>query len=159
VTWRIKQTVMLLPAAMLLGAVLGLQSAGAGQCKDPMPLDPDVITREMGFKAFSGANQFGPVCHLNWEAAKGAGRSLLIYGPTAMAGLGQKFSSARQAAEHYQGESPKGVEPVPGIADAFMVFDPKTPNRRLFVEHRKKVYMINSDDRIPMATIAKAVIR
>ncbi len=153
--WSIKQRAMALFAAMTLTAVFGLPPASAGQCKDPLPLNPDIITKELGLKAFSGANQFGPVCHLNWDG----GQSLLIYGPTSLAGLGQDFSSAREAAQRYQGESPKGVEPVPGMANTYMVFDPKTPNRRIFVEHQKRVYMINSDDRIPVATIAKAVIR
>jgi hypothetical protein len=53
--------------------------------------------------------------------------SLMIYGPTPMAELGRTSSSKKQAADEYAGESPKGVEPVPGVRGAYMVFDPKTP--------------------------------
>jgi len=51
------------------------------------------------------------------------------------------------------------VEPVPGVPNAYMVFDPKIPNRRLFVAYKKKVYMIVSQDQIPLTTLAKAVIK
>jgi hypothetical protein len=51
------------------------------------------------------------------------------------------------------------VEPVPGLPNGYMVFDPKVPNRRLFVEYRKKVYMIVSQDHIPLTTLAKEVIQ
>jgi hypothetical protein len=140
------------------GAVLLILTAAtpvpSAECDDPLPLDPAVITKEMSLKSFSGANQMGPVCHLSWEGGKGA--SLMIYGPTAMAGLGRKFTSPKQAAEQYKGESPKGVEPVPGLIDAYMVFDPKTPNRRVFVERNKKVYMIVSQDQVPLEVLAKA---
>jgi len=40
-----------------------------------------------------------------------------------------------------------------------MVYDPSTPNRRVFVEYRKKVYMIVSQDRVPVAILAKAVLQ
>jgi hypothetical protein len=142
----------------LAGAVLlGLAAAAPAPiaaCDDPLPLDPAVITKEMQLKAFSGANQMGPVCHLSWEGGKGV--SLMIYGPTAMAGLGRKFTSPKQAADQYKGESPKGVEPVPGLLNAYMVFDPKTPNRRVFVQSGKKVYMIVSQDQVPVEVLAKA---
>jgi hypothetical protein len=70
--------------------------------------------------------------------------------------MGQKSASAKQAAERYRAESPKGVEPVPGLQSAYMVFDPKTPNRRVFVERSGKVYMIISSDAVPLAVLAKA---
>jgi hypothetical protein len=76
-----------------------------------------------------------------------------------MADLGRTFVSTRRAADEYAGESPKGVEPVPGVEGAYMVFDPSTPNRRVFVEHEGKVYMIVSQDRVPLAVLAKAVIQ
>ncbi|HEX9893939.1 MAG TPA: hypothetical protein VGA78_08435 [Gemmatimonadales bacterium] len=126
-------------------------------CTDPLPIDPAVVTQQMKLQGFAGATQAGPVCHLSWQG--GGGPSLLIYGPTGMAGLGQKFTSARQAADQYRGESPKGVEPLPGVANGYMVFDPKTPNRRLFVEFQKKIYMIVSQDQIPLAVLAKAIIQ
>ena len=142
----------------LSGAALLILAAAApvptADCDDPLPLDPAVITKEMNLKAFSGASQMGPVCHLSWEGGKGA--SLMIYGPTAMAGLGRKFTSPKQAADQYKGESPKGVEPVPGLINAYMVFDPKTPNRRVFVESGKKVYMIVSQDQVPLEVLARA---
>ncbi len=47
---------------------------------------------------------------------------------------------------------------MPGVPNGYMVFDPKTPNRRLFVEYKKKVYMIVSQDLIPLPILAKAVI-
>lgn len=96
--------------------------------------------QEMKLKAFGGADQMGPVCHLRREG--GSSPSLMIYGPTPIADLGRTFSSTKQAADQYAGESPKGVEPLPGVKGAYMVFDPKTPNRRVFVEYKSKVYMI-----------------
>lgn len=132
-------------------------AASGAQCADPLPIDPAVVTRELGLKAFGGANQAGPICSLSWEAKSGAGPSLLVYGPTWLDKLGQKFSSTKQAAERYRGESPKGVEPVPGLANAYMVFDPKTPNRRVFVEFKGKVYMIVSNDTVPLPALARAV--
>jgi hypothetical protein len=76
-----------------------------------------------------------------------------------IADLGQTFSSTKQAADQYAGESPKGVEPLTGVKGAYMVFDPKTPNRRVFVEYKGKVYMIVSQDRVPLPVLAKAVIQ
>lgn len=148
----------LLTAIILLG-VIDIWAAGARQCEDPLPVKPEVVTKEMGLKAFTGANQLGPVCGLNWEARSGQGPTLLIYGPKSMAKLGQKFSSTKEAADRYRGESPKGVEPVPGLANAYMVSDPKTPNRRIFIEYKKKVYMIVSGEKIPLATIVKSVLQ
>jgi hypothetical protein len=145
-------------AALLtaLLAVAALPPAAAAACADPLPLDPAVVTREMGLKAFGGANQAGPVCHLSWQAKSGPGPSLLVYGPSWLEKMGQKSASAKQAAERYRAESPKGVEPVPGLQSAYMVFDPKTPNRRVFVERSGKVYMIISSDAVPLAVLAKA---
>ncbi len=128
-----------------------------GQCDDPLPIDPAVVTREMKLNAFSGADQAGPACHLNWQG--GSSPTLMIYGPTPMAELGRTFTSTRQAADEYAGESPKGVERVPGVEGAYMVFDPATPNRRVFVKHRGKVYMIVSQDHVPVAVLAKAIVQ
>jgi hypothetical protein len=142
--------------ALLVATGLAVTPApGLGQCDDPLPLDAAVVTREMKLKSFSGADQAGPVCHLRWEG--GTSPTLMIYGPTPMADLGRTFSSTKQAADQYAGESPKGVEPLPGVKGAYMVFDPKTPNRRVFVEYQGKVYMIVSQDRVPLAVLAKAV--
>jgi len=146
-------------AALLVGAVaLGGPQAASAACTDPLPIDPAVIAKELGLKGFNGGSQAGPVCHLSWEAKSGSAPSLLVYGPTWLDKLGQKFTSTKQAAERYKGESPKGVEAVPGLANAYMVFDPKTPNRRVFVEHNKKVYMIVSGDTVPLPALAKAVL-
>jgi hypothetical protein len=143
--------------ALLITSGLALNPAPAvGQCDDPLPIDPAVVTQEMKLKAFGGADQMGPACHLRWEG--GSRPTLMIYGPTPMAELGRTFSSAKQAADQYAGESPKGAEPLPGVKGAYMVFDPKTPNRRVFVEYKGKVYMIVSQDRVPQAVLAKAVI-
>ena len=141
-----------------LAALLTFPSAGSAvECKDPLPVNPDVVTKAMKLKAFSGSNQVGPVCHLSWEG--GASPSLLIYGPSAMAGMGRTFTSAKQAADQYAGESPRGVEPLPGVPHGFMVFDPETLNRRLFVEYRKRTYMIASQDQIPVAVLAAVVLK
>jgi len=83
----------------------------------------------------------------------------MIYGPTPMAELGRTFSSTKEAADQYAGESPKGVEPLPGVKGAYMVFDPATPNRRVLLEYRGKVYMIVSQDRVPIAVLAKAIVQ
>jgi hypothetical protein len=128
-----------------------------GQCDDPLPIDPAVVTQEMKLKAFGKPDQAGPACHLRWDGGSSPG--LMIYGPTPMADLGRTFSSTKQAAGEYAGESPKGVEPLPGVKGAYMVFDPKTPNRRVFVEYRGKVYMIVSQDQVPLAVLAKAIVQ
>ena len=143
---------------LLLATFLAASPAPrAGDCDDPLPIDPAVVTTEMKLEAFGGGNQLGPACHLRWKGGSHPG--LMIYGPTAMADMGRKFMSTKQAADQYGGESPKGVEPVPGVPNGYMVFDPKIPNRRLFVEYKKKVYMMVSQDRIPLAILAKAVIQ
>lgn len=146
-------------AGSIVVAALGGAQAASAACADPLPIDPAVVTQEMGLKAFSGATQAGPVCNLRWEAKSGSGPSLLLYGPGWLEKMGQKFTSTKQAAERYRAESPKGVEPVPGVANAYMVFDPKIPNRRVFVQYGGKVYMIVSGDTVPLAALAKAVIR
>jgi hypothetical protein len=125
-------------------------------CQDPLPIDPGVVTHEMRLTTFSGADQSGPICFLKWEG--GADPSLMVYGPTPMAELGREFTSAKQAAAQYAGESPTGVEPVPGVANAYMVFDPKVPNRRVFVDYKGKVYMIVSQDQVPPTVLAKAIL-
>ena len=127
-----------------------------GPCEDPLPIDPAIVTREMKLQAFAGADASGPVCYARWEG--GSSPALMIYGPTPMAELGRTFSSAREAADQYAGESPKGVEPLPGVKGAFMVFDPKTPNRRVFVKYKEKVYMLVSQDQVPPAVLAKAIL-
>ena len=130
---------------------------GLAQCDDPLPIDPGIVTREMKLKAFTGADQAGPVCHLSWEG--GSRPAIMVYGPTPMAELGQTFTSARKAADQYAGESPKGVEPVPWVNGGYMVFDPSTPNRRVFVEYGKKVYMIVSQDQVPLAVLGRAILQ
>lgn len=140
-------------------AILYAPIAALAACADPLPLDAAVVTQELGLKSFDGAIETGPVCHLSWQAKSGAGPTLLVYGPKSLAKVGQKFSSTRQAAERYRAESPKGVEPVPEVANAFMVFDPKKPNRRVFVEYQGSVYMIVSKDTVPIAVLAKALLR
>jgi|SRR5215208_5837607 len=127
-----------------------------GQCEDPLPIDPAVVTQEMKLKGFGKADQIGPACHLSWEG--GSSPSLMIYGPTPMADLGHSFSSTREAADEYAGESPKGVESLPGVKGAYMVFDPTTPNR-VFVMFRGKVYMIVSQDRVPLPVLSKSVLQ
>jgi hypothetical protein len=139
----------------LLAIALLTAAAGRRDCRDSLPIDPAVITAELELKAFAGATQAGPVCHVSWDGP--GSPSLVIYGPTALAGMGRRFGSPRQAADQYAGESPRGVEAVPGLAGAFMVFDPATPNRRVFVTHRGKVYMIVSQEQIPLAVLVKAV--
>ena len=46
---------------------------------------------------------------------------------------------------------------LPGVKGAYMVFDPATPNRRVFVAYQHKVYMIVSQDRVPLAVLAEAI--
>jgi hypothetical protein len=144
--------------ALLITSRFAISPVSApGLCDDPLPIDPAVVTRAMKLTAFGGADQAGPVCHLRWEG--GTSPTLMVYGPTPMADLGRTFSSPRQAADEYAGESPTGVEPLPGVKGAYMVFDPRTPNRRVFVEHEGKVYMMVSQDQVPVAVLAKAVIQ
>jgi hypothetical protein len=141
---------------LLLASGLAVTPA-PGQCDDPLPIDPAIVTQEMKLKTFGGADQMGPACHLRWEG--GSSPTLMIYGPTPMADMGRTFSSTKQAADQYAGESPKGAEPLPGVKGAYMVFDPKTPNRRVFLKYKGKVYMIVSQDQVPLAVLAKAVVQ
>jgi hypothetical protein len=145
------------PLLALLIAGPGSDSPAAAQakCDDPLPIDPAIVTREMKLNSFDGSDQTGPVCYLRWKG--GSSPTLMIYGPTPMAELGRTFGSPKEAADQYAGESPKGVEPLPG-AKAYMVFDPKTPNRRVFVKHLGKVYMIVSQDQVPAAVLAQAIL-
>lgn len=143
--------------ALLIASRLTIsETPKPGQCDDPLPIDPAIVTQEMKLKGFSGADQAGPACHLRWEGGSGPG--IMVYGPTPMAELGRTFKTTREAADQYAGESPKGAEPVPGVKGAYMVFDPSTPNRRVFVEYQKKVYMIVSQDQVPVAVLAKAIL-
>ena len=143
-------------ALLIAGPGSDSPAAAQGKCDDPLPIDPAIVTREMKLNGFGGADQTGPVCYLRWEG--GSSPTLMIYGPTPMAELGRTFSSPKEAADQYAGESPKGVEPLPGASKAYMVFDPKTPNRRVFVEHLGKVYMIVSQDQVPPAVLAQAIL-
>lgn len=114
----------------------------------------------MGWQSYSGAQQFGPVCSAQWRTKSGESVSLLIYGPTSLQSLGVKGSSPKDAADRYRGESPKGVESVPGVKDVYTVFDPKTANRRVFVPYRGKVYMLNiTAEKFPLAVLVKALLR
>lgn len=144
--------------ALLIASRLAATHVQApGQCDDPLPIEPAVVTREMNLKSFAGASQMGPVCHLSWEG--GSSPTLMIYGPTPMAELGKTFRSTKQAADEYAGESPKGAEPLPGVKGGYMVFDPATPNRRAFLEYGGKVYMIVSQDQVPLTVLAKAIVQ
>jgi hypothetical protein len=142
---------------LIAGGVAFAPTPSLAQCDDPLPIDPGIVTREMKLKAFNKADQAGPACYLSWEG--GSTPALMVYGPTPMAELGRTFKSAREAADQYAAESPKGVEPVPGVKGAYMVFDPSTPNRRVFVEYRRKVYMIVSQDQVPLAVLAQATLQ
>jgi hypothetical protein len=143
--------------ALLVAAGHAIMPAPApGPCVNPLPIDPAIVTRELKLQAFAGAEASGPVCYARWEG--GSSPALMIYGPTPMAELGRTFGSTKEAADQYAGESPKGVEPLPGVKGAFMVFDPKTPNRRVFVKYKEKVYMIVSQDQVPLAVLAKAIL-
>ena len=143
------------PSLLIASSFAFAPPPGLTRCDDPLPIDPAIVTREMKLKVFSGADQAGPACHLSWQG--GSSPAIMVYGPTPMAELGRTFTSTREAADQYAGESPTGVEPVPGVKGAYMVFDPSTPNRRVFVEYRKKVYMIVSQDQVPIAVLAKSI--
>ena len=145
------------PSLLIASGLAFAPTPGLAGCDDPLPIDPAVVTREMKLKVFSGADQAGPACHLSWEG--GSSPAIMVYGPTPMAELGRAFKSTREAADQYAGESPKGVEPVPGVKGAYMVFDPSTPNRRVFVEYRRKVYMLVSQDQVPLAVLAQAILQ
>jgi hypothetical protein len=144
-------------ALLIVSRLAAAPTPDPDQCDDPLPIDPGIVTQQMKLKAFARADQMGPACHLSWEG--GSSPTIMIYGPTPMADLGRTFSSTKQAADEYAGESPKGVEPLPGVKGAYMVFDPTTPNRRVFVLFKGKVYMIVSQDRIPLTVLAKSVLQ
>ena len=147
-------TYPLLP--LLVAALPGLVPASrATGCDDPVPFDTRVVTQEMGLKSFVAAHQVGSVCYVWWDG--GSAPILMIYGPTWVAEFGHTFNSTRHAAAQYAAESPHGVQPVPGAAGAFMVFDPATRTRRVFVEHGGNVYMIVSQDQVPVGVLAKAI--
>jgi len=145
-------------AFLLVTILAGSPAPEAGPCDDPLPIDPQVVTKEMNLKVFRGAKPVGPTCYLSWEEG-GSHPGILIYGPSGLADVGLQFTSSKQAADHYAGEAPKGVEPVPGVTNGYMVFDPKIPNRRVFVQYKHQVYMIVSQDKVPLGILAKAVIQ
>lgn len=146
---------------LAVGATVALPAGAApGGCRDPLPLDPRALAAAMGWQSFQGASQFGPVCSASWETKSGETVSLLIYGPTSLQSMGIPSGSPKAAADRYQGESPKGVEAVPGAEDVYTVFDPKTANRRVFVRYRGKVYMLNlTGEKITLAALVKALLR
>jgi len=144
-------------AFLLVTVFAASRPSRAGPCDDPLPIDPQVVTKEMNLKAFRGAKPVGPACYLSWEGDSHPG--IIIYGPAGLADVGRKFTSPKQAADQYAWEAPKGVEPVPGVTNGYMVFDPKIPNRRVFVEYKHQVYMIVSQDKVPLGILAKAVIQ
>ena len=88
--------------ALLAGFVPASSAAQAVKCGDPLPINPEVVTKEMKLRAFGGGDQSGPMCLLRWEG--GSDPTVMVYGPTAMADLGKKFTSAKQAADEYRGE-------------------------------------------------------
>ena len=141
---------------LLLGWVPTVGAAGHMECDDPVPMDIRVITKGTAFRAFTGANGKNSVCYLSWEGEPTP--PLIIFGPTWVAESGHTFSSPRQAAEQYAEESSKGVEPLPGARGVYMVFDPATRTRRVFVEFGGMVYMIVSNDRVPLAVLAEGIL-
>lgn len=154
---RATVTLLVLGAAAAAALPAG---AAPGGCRDPLPIDPQAITAAMGWQSFQGASQFGPVCSASWETKSGETVSLLIYGPSSLQSMGIPAGSPKAAADRYRGESPKGVEAVPGARDVYTVFDPKTVNRRVFVRYRGKVYMLNiSGEKITLAALVKALLR
>ena len=141
----------------LAGGVAMVPAAGqTTECDDPVPIDIRLITQELALKPFLGANQKGPACNLSWEGESTP--ILMIFGPTWVAEYGHTFSSTKQAAAQYAAESPKGAESLPGVIGAYMVSDPATSTRRVFVEYGEKVYMIVSHDRVPVAVLAAAIL-
>ena len=142
---------------LLLAGPVAIAPADAGTaCDDPLPIDTRVVTREMALESFVAAHQVGDVCYVWWDG--GSSPILAILGPTSAAELGHSFSSAHRAAAEFAAESPTGAGPLPGAAGAYMVFDPTTLTRRVFVEYEGKVYMIVSRDQVPMAVLAKAIL-
>lgn len=148
-------------ALVALGAVAAIDGAAAAEsCDDPLPLDPAVVTSRMGFRSFDGPRQAGPVCALTWTDKSGASVSVLVYGPKALASLVGGAKSAKDLAKKYAPESPKGAEPIAGVKNGFTVFDPKTRNRRVLVEHGGRPYLINvTGEKIPLDALAAAVLR
>ena len=141
---------------LLLGRRTTSGAASYVDCDDSVPIDIRVVTEGARFRPFTGASQTGSACSLSWEGEPTP--PLLIYGPTWVAEFGHTFSSTKQAAAQYTAESPKGVEPVPGARGAYMVFDPATQTRRVFVQYAGKVYMIVSNDRVPLAVLAQGIL-
>jgi hypothetical protein len=135
-------------------------AAAPGGCSDPLPIDPQAVVTAMGWKNYRGGQQAGPVCSLQWETKSGETVTVLMYGPTALQTLGVPAASTKAAADRYKGEGPKGVEAVPGAPDVYTVFDPKGPNRRVFVAYRSRVYMINiTGEVLSVAALVKALLR
>ena len=147
-------------ALVPLGAVATIDAAAAaGGCDEPLPLDPAIVTKQMGFRSFDGPRQAGPMCALTWTDKSGASVSVLVYGPKALASLAGEAKSAKDLAKKYAAESPKGAEPIGGVKNGFTVFDPKTRNRRILVEHRGRPYLINvTGEAIPLDKIAAALV-
>jgi hypothetical protein len=141
---------------LLLGWLTTAGAAGYTDCDDSVPIDIRVVTAGARFRPFTGASQTGSACSLSWEGEPTP--PLLIYGPTWVAEFGHTFSSTKQAAAQYAAESPEGVESLPGARGAYMVFDPATLTRRVFVEYGGKVYMIVSNDRVPLAVLAEGIL-
>lgn len=141
---------------LLVAGVAMVPAAGQTECDDPVPIDIRLVTQEMALKPFTGANQMGSACYLNWEGESNP--PLIIFGPTWVAEFGHTFGSTKQAAAQYAAESPTGAEPLPGAIGAYMVFDPATLTRRVFVKYGGKVYMIVSQDRVPVAVLAEAIL-
>ena len=57
-----------LGSAFLLVTVLAAsRPPQARVCDDPLPIDPQVVTKEVNLKAFRGAKPVGPACYLSWE--------------------------------------------------------------------------------------------
>ena len=141
---------------LIAGSVAIAAPAGTTECDDPLPIDTRVVTREMGLESFVAAHQVGSVCYIWWDG--GSSPILEIFGPTWGAELDHNFSSTRDAAAHYAAESPQGAEPLPDAAGAYMVFNPETRTRRVFLEYGGQVYMIVSPEQVPVAVLAKAIL-
>lgn len=140
-------------------AALAPSAAQARDCDEPLPLDPAKVTQQMGFRSFDGTSQAGPMCALRWKDGKGASVSLLVYGPKALAAIAGEARTTKDVAQKYAGESPKGAEPIAGVKNGFTVFDPKTRNRRVIVEHGGKPYLINvTGESIPLEKLAAALV-
>jgi hypothetical protein len=51
---------------LLLAILLAASPApAAGDCDDPLPIDPAVVTKEMKLDAFGGGDQSGPDVHVD----------------------------------------------------------------------------------------------